>query len=336
MKRTYLNYPARISSLALASALAWTATAADPTNSPSQTSSAASPASASAGDTQAEAKAEKPMPLPLHELGGSGGLFCTLSAYLVNPPRNGEPVGRPAIGFGYMNIGYGRDMAVLTVTETPWKRLELGFGYDYLNLGDLPTQIKGRGGPTIDDNLALYNANVRLQILREGEFGQKWLPAITAGAHYKYNSGAAEIDNQLHGELTAIGLSEAQGVDFTLYGSKLLTFLPRPVVVSLGGRATTSAETGLLGFTDYYSFVFESSVAVLLTKRIMVAAEFKEIPDNFTPIPGLIGKPNNWYTFALGYVINPHMTVAVGYGHFGTVGNHTANCVLGISTKYEF
>ena len=176
-----MNHRARITTLAFTSALAWTAIAADPAGSSSPTSSSSS---ADPADTEAAAKPEKPMPLPLHEIGGSGGLFSTLSAYLVNPPRNGEPVGRPAIGFGYMDIGYGRDLAVLTVTETPWKRLELGFGYDYLNLGDLPTQIQAKLGKTIDDNLALYNANARLQILKEDEFGQKWLPAITAGIHY--------------------------------------------------------------------------------------------------------------------------------------------------------
>jgi hypothetical protein len=276
------------------------------------------------------------MPLPLHEIEGNGGVFSTLSAYLVNPPRNGEPVGRPSIGFGYIDIGYGRDLMALTVTETPWKRLELGFGYDYLNLGDLPTAIKAQGGPTIDDNLALYNANARLEILQEGEFGQKWLPAITAGIHYKYNDGINHINNQLGGGLSATGLSNHEGLDFTLYGSKLLTFLPRPVLVNLGGRATKSAEIGLLGFTDEYSFVFEGSVVVLLTDKLMVAAEYKQQPSSFTPIPGLIGTPSDWWTIDAGYVINPHMTVAVGYGHFGTVANHTANTVFGITTKWEF
>jgi hypothetical protein len=47
----------------------------------------------------ASAKAEKPPPLPLHQIEGNGGVFSTLSAYLVNPPRDGEPVGRPAVGF---------------------------------------------------------------------------------------------------------------------------------------------------------------------------------------------------------------------------------------------
>ena len=282
------------------------------------------------------AKAEKPPPLPLHQIEGNGGIFSTLSAYLVNPPRDGEPVGRPAAGFSFVDLGYGRQLYSLTATETPWKRLELGFGYEYLNLGDLPTQIKAQGGPTIDDNLALYNANARLQLVKDGEFDQKWLPAITAGVHYKYNDGMIDINNQMHGTLTAIGLSNHDGLDYTLYATKLFTFLPRPVVVSVGGRATESVETGLLGFTDEYSFVFESNVAVLLTSRVVLAAEYKQMPSNFTPIPGTIGTPDDWWTLAASYIVNSHMTVAVGYGHFGTVGNHTANAVWGIATKYEF
>ena len=137
----------------------------------------------------------------------------------------------------------------------------------------------------------MYNANARLEILKEGEFDQKWLPAITAGIHYKYNDSINHINNQLGGTLSKIGLSDYEGLDFTLYGSKLLTFLPRPVLVNLGGRATKSAEIGLLGFTDEYSFVFEGNVVVLLTDKLMVAAEYKQQPSSFTPIPGLIGTP---------------------------------------------
>ena len=49
-----------------------------------------------AQDTNAAAaKAEKPPPLPLHQIEGNGGIFSTLSAYLVNPPRDGE-TGWPA------------------------------------------------------------------------------------------------------------------------------------------------------------------------------------------------------------------------------------------------
>jgi hypothetical protein len=132
----------------------------------------------------AAAKAEKPPPLPLHQIEGNGGVFSTLSAYLVNPPRDGEPVGRPAVGFSYINLGHGQNLEAFTLTETPWKRLELGFGYQNFELGDLPTDIAHEGGPAINNSVSLYNVNARLQLLKEGEFAQKWIPAVTAGVHY--------------------------------------------------------------------------------------------------------------------------------------------------------
>jgi hypothetical protein len=78
-----VSHYVRITSLAFASALAWTATAADPAGSSSQTSSASSTsptqstivadsAPTSQGDTNVTAKAGKPMPLPLHEIEGNG------------------------------------------------------------------------------------------------------------------------------------------------------------------------------------------------------------------------------------------------------------------------
>ncbi len=148
-----MSYRNRIRSSAFATALALTAVVAGYTNGAAQQNST-SPSTAT-----------KPPPLPLHQIEGNGGVFSTFSAYLVNPPRNGEPLGRPSIGFGYINIGHGRDLVALTVTETPWKRLELGFGYNLLNLGDLPAVIAAGGGPVIDQTLALYHANARLQVL---------------------------------------------------------------------------------------------------------------------------------------------------------------------------
>jgi hypothetical protein len=284
-----------------------------------------------------ETKAEKPPPLPLHQIEGNGGIFSTLSAYIVNPPRDGEPVGRPSVGFAYVNLGYGQNLEALTLTESPWKRLELGFGYNPFQLGDLPTQIALSGGPAINNSVTLYNLNARLQLLKEGEFDQKWIPAVTFGTHYKNNDGISQINNQLNGALTSIGLFEnRQGVDFTLYASKLITALPRPVLLEAGGRATKGAWNGLAGFTEDYSLLFEANVVVFVTGSLALAAEYKQMPNNYTPIPGLINKSGDWWTLDAAYVVNRHLTFAVGYGHFGGVLNHQANGVWGLTTKYEF
>lgn len=295
-----------------------------------------------AEDTNAvPAKAEKPPPLPLHQIEGNGGIFSTLSAYIVNPPRNGEPVGRPAVGFSYVNIGHGQNLEALTLTESPWKRLELGFGYNNYDLGDLPKDILATTGVNLSDQtVGLYNANARLQLLKENEFNEKWIPALTFGTHFKYNNTYNSLNSQLGGALDGAGITDNTGVDFTLYASKLFTFLPRPVLLELGGRATKGVELGLVGFTPDYSFLFEGNLAVFLTDRFILAAEYRQQPNDYTPIAvggkTLVGKSGDWWTIDAAYVVSKHFTVAAGYGHFGGVLNHQANGVWGITTKFEF
>jgi len=157
--------------------------------------------------------AEKGAPLPLHQIEGNGGIFATLSAYIVNPPRNGEPIGRPSVGFAYVNLGHAQNLEAFTVTESPFKRLELGYGWDRLGLGDLPQALGGI--PT--DEVQLHNFNARFQILKEGEFDQKWIPAVTAGVHYKYNDSFDQLNHDVGGALANAGIKYHDGVDFTLY-----------------------------------------------------------------------------------------------------------------------
>ena len=283
------------------------------------------------------APAEKPAPLPLHQIEGNGGIFSTLSAYIVNPPRDGEPVGRPSVGFSFVNISHGQNLEALTLTESPLKRVELGFGYNNLSLGDLPLAIRNATGVSISrQEVQLYNFNGRVQLLTEGEFDQKWIPALTVGVHYKHNEGIGEIDNELGGALSGNGLKHHDGVDGTLYASKLFTQLPRPVLVELGGRATSGVWNGLGGFTPKYSFLFEGNVVVFVTGNLALAAEYRQQPNEYKPIGNLVRSEGDWWTLDAAYVVNKHLTLAAGYGHFGGVLNHDANGVWGLTTKWEF
>ena len=283
------------------------------------------------------AKAEKPAPLPLHQIEGSGGIFSTLSANIVNPPRDGEPVGHPSIGFAHVSLGYDKNLEALTITESPFKRLELGYGWDYLGLGDLPQALRNAGVTGYhQDQVQLHNFNARYQILKEGEFDQKWIPALTAGLHYKYNDGISEVNNEVGGALANAGIKNHDGTDFTLYASKLFTQLPRPVLVELGGRATEAVWDGLGGFTSSYNFVVEGNVVVFLTGNLALAAEYKQQPTDYKAIGNLVRVEDDWWTIDAAYVVNKHLTLAVGYGHFGNVLNHESNGVWGITTKWEF
>ncbi len=283
------------------------------------------------------AKAEKGDPLPLHQIEGNGGIFSTLSAYIVNPPRDGEAIGRPSLGFAYVNLGHEQNLEALTITESPLKRLELGYGWNHLGLGDLPLALRDAGIVNYhQDQVQLHNLNARLQILKEGEFDQKWIPALTAGVHYKYNDGISEVNTETDGALAKAGIKDHDGVDFTLYASKLFTQLPRPVLLELGGRATRGVWNGLGGFTDNYNFVFEGNVVVFITSKLALAAEYKQQPADYKPIGDLVRSASDWWTIDAAYVVNKHLTLAVGYGHFGNVLNHEANGVWGLTTKWEF
>jgi len=320
------NFGPALAALLVAAVPAMGLSAEDTTNT---TATAAAPA--------APAKAEKPAPLPLHQIEGSGGIFSTLSAYIVNPPRDGEPVGRPSIGFAHVSLGYDKNLEALTITESPFKRLELGYGWDYLGLGDLPQALRNAGITTYhQDQVQLHNFNARYQILKEGEFDQKWIPALTAGVHYKYNDGISEVNHEVGGALANAGIKNQDGTDFTLYASKLFTQLPRPVLLELGGRATEAVWDGLGGFTDNYRVVFEGNVVVFLTGNLALAAEYKQQPTDYKAIGNLVRVEDDWWTIDAAYVVNKHLTLAAGYGHFGNVLNHESNGVWGITTKWEF
>jgi hypothetical protein len=281
---------------------------------------------------------QEPPPLPLHGIEGMGGIFATYSAYLVNPGTRGpgEIFGLPSVGFAYVHLGHGRHLLAPTITETLFGRLELGYSLNHLDLGDLPSDIRAATGVDIDQSVDMHNFNARVLLVKEGAFDQSWLPAVTFGAHYKWNTDIDDIDGDLGGALRGIGIKNDDGVDFTLYASKLITSLPRPVLVNLGMRSTKAAHLGLFGFTGDREFLFEGSVVLFLMDRLAIAFEYRQKPRSYDAIPGLVKTEDDWWTIPIAFVVNEHMTISGGYGHFGDVLNHKANGSWGIKAKWEF
>ena len=185
-----------------------------------------------------------------------------------------------------------------------------------------------------DTSVELHNFNARVQILKEGEFDQKWIPALTFGVHYKYNDTSTTSNEQepAQWDIESHRRQSKRGGGFTLYASKLFTQLPRPVLVELGGRATEGVWDGLRGFTDRYNFVFEGNVGGVRDRfhsrwRRNTASNPRDY--NYNAAPSLIGKAGDWWTIDAAYVVNKHLTLAVGYGHFGNVLNHRGQRRLG-------
>lgn len=283
------------------------------------------------------APAAKGPPLPLHTIDGTSGVFVVPIALLVNPAPEGEIFGKPAVGMIYAHMGEGRHVNAFTITENILGRIELAYGFNHLDTADLGADVLAATGLVLrDDSVDMHNLSVRGLVITDGDFDQSWVPAVTVGATYKKNEDVCAIDNDLAGTLTALGIDDDSSWDLTLHATKMVTSLPRPVLVTVGARSSEAAHLGLLGFTDDREITLEGSVGVIVASNLVVAAEYREKPDDYMTIPGVIGSEDDWWSIAASYIANERTNITAGYAHFGNVLNHTANNVWGIAVKHEF
>ena len=302
------------------------------------------PAVARAADAPppaAPAPAAKAPPLPLHTIDGVGGVVITPIAYLVNPGAPGTVWALPSVSATYVNARE-KNIETLAVTETLRGRVELGYAVSRFGLGTLPGTVKT--ATTIDigrSDVYLHIFNVRGLVIKEGSFG-KATPAVTIGIQAKYNDGISQISDTLtkgagKPVLNSIGFHNNFGIDYVATATKLIPkVVGRPLIVSGGFRLSEADQTGYAGFGNAYVGTFEGNVVYLVTNKLAAAAEYRQKRDQYTGIPNVWGKENDWWTVGAGYVANSHLTATVGYGHFGHVLDTVENGGWALSGKYEF
>ena len=292
-------------------------------------------------ETPAAVSSEKAPPLPLHTIEGAGGIVITPVAYLVNPGPAGTVVGLPSASVTYVKANT-KNVETAAITETLFGRLELGYGASRFGVGNLVDDVKTVTGVDIPNDVVVHNFNARFLALPEGSFGLP-LPAVTLGASYKYNDGIGDINQRLGGALSSIGYKSNDGVDFTLTATKAFPkVFGRPLLVTTGLRLSEGEQLGYLGFGDKYRATFEGNVAYGITDWLWLAGEFRGKANAYqqvaNPVKGgnLVDREDNWWTVGAAFVLNPHATVTVGWGHFGPLINTTENKGLAIQAKYEF
>jgi hypothetical protein len=279
-------------------------------------------------------------PLPTHTVEGNSGVFITPTAYLANPPEDGAMFGLPSVSFSFAAIGE-KDFESVAVTENVWGKVELGYAMERIGLGDWPADVKTATGIHVDNHVFMHNFNMQLMVIEEGGFGHAWMPAVTIGAHFKWNDGHSEINKQTGGLCHTLGSDHDSGVEFTAVATKTIAnWLPRPLIVSAGVRNGDAIHTGLLGFAGERRTTVEGSVIYFLSDKLLLASEYRQKPDFCKQFSAggkhLIKAENDWWDLCLGYIVNDHLTVAGGYADFGNVLNHREDNVWAIQFKYEF
>ncbi len=289
--------------------------------------------------------------LPFITIEGCGGQFSVMTAYIVNPAKPGELLGKPSVNFIHVDLNHGKHLDSFAITQAIGDRLELGYAFNTLDAGDTYEDINdllgGMGLPrTVSGHSQrLHIFNARYMLIKEGGFDQAWIPAVTAGVHYKINQDIDDLGDDFIaaglGDFLAdqIHVKDDSGFDVTITASKMLTCFPRPVILSAGARSTEAAHVGFFGFTDRRKIVGEFAACVLLSDKLGVGVEYRMKPDTFD-IPagtsGVLLEEDDWWTLEAGYLVNSNLSVSLGYGHFGHLFTHTGNRGFGVAVKYEF
>jgi hypothetical protein len=271
---------------------------------------------------------------------GNSGVFITSTAYLANPPEDDAVFGLPSFSTSFAAIGE-KDFESFAVTQNIWGKLELGYALERIGLGDWPDDVKAATGYHVDNHALLHNFNTRLMVVEEGSYGRNWMPAITLGAHFKWQENLDGINEQLAGTCSMLGADHDFGTEFTAVASKTVTnCLPRPLIVSAGLRNGDGIHTGLLGFAGERRTTFEGSIIYFLTDKLLLASEYRQKSDllDQCTVGGehLIKAENDWWDICLAYVVNDNLTIAGGYANFGNMLNHREDNVWAIQLKYEY
>ncbi len=184
-------------------------------------------------------------------------------------------------------------------------RVELSYDHVWFDTG--ATGAKLGLGAGYQFNLDV--AGIKVRLLGNAVYDQDtWLPQIAVGAQFKAANS--------HAVLRAIGALAPDGVDF--YASATKLFLARSLLVNATLRATKANQFGLLGFggdlDQGYSLQFEGSVALLLTRKLAIGAEFRTKPNNLS-----FAHEGPAFDAFASYFLNKHVSATLAFVSLGPI-----------------
>lgn len=258
--------------------------------------------------------------VPFVNLEGVGGVAFNPLAYLaVAAPKKGEEglkigpvdIGKPRIGAWYVNLNdTDIDWFTAGIADTFANRLELSYGYESV-------AIAGVGHNTHKSNIG-----AKLLLLEENSFGTKFIPAVSVGTIYKttsFNNPAPNVTKD--------------GFDYYLVATKLITELPKPVLLSAGVLSSSGQVNGILGFNEQRKQTFFGNVDILPLPNIAIGFEYKQgaLFSTF--------KNANYFNAHVGWFVNPELTLIAAYAHAGDTSSKTRAALSDgpvVSIQYAF
>lgn len=201
-------------------------------------------------------------------------------------------------------------------------RVELSYARQEFDTGDTGAKLGLGKGFTFTQDIA----GVKLRVLGDAIYDQdRWLPQIAVGAQFKSNDQGAIV--------RAVGGKDDSGVDYYVAATKLV--LDKSLVLNGTLRATKANQTGLLGFggdkNDDYRAQFEGSAGWLVSKRLLVGAEYRTKPSNLG-----FAREDDWIDLFAAYAINRTVSVTAAYVDLGDIATFKDQRGLYLSLQAGF
>lgn len=203
-----------------------------------------------------------------------------------------------------------------------WDRVELSAARQEFDTGD--TGVLLGLGQDFTFTQDVIGAKVRL--LGDAVYDQDtWVPQIALGIQHKMNDRGAVI--------AAVGGLDDEGTDVYVAASKL--FLAQSLLVSGTVRWTNANQTGLLGFggdlNDGHEAQFEGSVGWLLSRNLVVGAEYRTKPDNLS-----FAAEDDWFDVYAAWAVNKHLSITAAWVDLGSIATFDEQRGLYVSVQAGF
>jgi len=203
-----------------------------------------------------------------------------------------------------------------------WDRVELSVARQEFDTGDTGALLGLGQGFTFTQDV--FGAKVRL--IGDAVYDQdRWMPQVAVGVQHKVNDQGAAI--------AAVGGRDDEGTEVYVAATRL--FLAQSLLVNGTVRWTNANQTGLLGFggdaNDDYQAQFEGSVGWLLSRNLVVGAEYRTKPDNLS-----FAAEDDWFAIYAAWAMNKHFSVTAAWADLGSIATFEAQSGLYISLQAGF
>ena len=194
-------------------------------------------------------------------------------------------------------------------------RVEVSIAQQFLDIATLGLQ---------EQELQQTVYGVKLKLL--GDFVYDFLPQVAIGAQYKVNN-RAEIP---------LAVGAAAKSDTEIYVAVSRYFLAKyPVIVNGTLRRSRANQLGLLGFggdgRNDYAWLFEGSMALQLSRDVLVGVEFREKPDNLT-----FTDESHWRDAFIGWIPTKTFSLALAYVDAGSIASRESQDGIYFSAQVNF